>query len=301
MSGIKATKKLLMGVMTVGCITLGISPDAVAIRLNFLDSFAAPSDPDRGNIDDGIAFNPNSGNLFISDDDLVVEVTTEGTFVSSFIPTGFDKVHGLSFLPNGNLLLSDIDSERVVEFTTDGTQVAGGIDIDVKPPSGTPDGVVYNPSTDTIFVADDPDEAIYEFSLAGLLLSTLDTRSLFSEFDEPEGITIDSLTGNLLVVDDSGGTNSLYEITTTGQLISQIDLSALTGFSDPEAVTIDRTNNRLYVAFEEESRIGVFEVQAVPQAVPEPVTIFGSLTALGMGSVLRRKQKSARHKEESKL
>ncbi|MEB3278099.1 MAG: PEP-CTERM sorting domain-containing protein [Lyngbya sp.] len=288
MSILNATKRLLMGVVGVGVMTLGIPQASQAVSLRFLDSFAAPFDPDRGNIDDGMAFDPQSGNLFISDDDFVVQVTTDGTLISSFIPQGLDKVHGLSFLPNGNLLLSDIDKERVVEFTTDGTRVNGGINIKVNPPSGTPDGVIYNPFTNTIFVTDDPDEAIYEFSLTGTLLSQINTRSVFPDFDEPEGITVDPLTGNLLIVDDSGGTNSLYEVTTTGKLISQIDLFALTGFTDPEAVTIDRKTNRLYVAFEEESRIGIFEVKAVP----EPGTIFGSLTALGMSAALRKKRKS---------
>ena len=228
---------------------------------------------------DGIAFDASSGNLFIvSDDDandvqVISEVTTDGTLVDTFELPDSPDVEGLSVLPNGNLLIAEQDDENsaVQEIAPDGSgEISGGISFLTDPPSDDGDGVVFNPQTNTVFVADDVDEAIVEFDLSGNLLSTIDTTALFPGFDEPEGITVDLLTGNLFVVDDSGGTSFLFEIATDGTLISGIDLENLTGFDDPEGVTIDSESRTLYIAFADQDRVESFQLPSPPTSVPEP-------------------------------
>ena len=242
--------------------------NAYAISLNFVSSFDFAGGPD------GVVFDPTSQNLFVVAQDVVTQVTTAGTPVSSF-NTGLD-VLGLSLSPNGNLLVANNDGANsgVVEFTKGGTVVAGGLNFGTQPPSANGAGITFNSGTGTVFIADDDDERIYEFTTTGTLLNTIATDAIIPAFDEPEGITVDPMTGNLLVVDDSGGTSSLYELTTDGNLVMSTNLQSLSGFDDPEGVTIDRNTNTVYIAFDNQNKIGTFSIQNAAAPVPEPGTIF---------------------------
>ncbi|WP_447969349.1 SdiA-regulated domain-containing protein [Nitrospira sp. M1] len=273
-------KKLLGAIVIIGLVTLTLPISVSAITLDFQGAF----DFDGA---DGIAFNPTSGNLFlaqtffdINDDAIqtrVVEVTTSGTEVLRFNPElhGLSDVQGLSFLPspNANLLLTEQDSPQggVLEFTTTGDPVPLGINFSTLPTSDDGDGVIFHSGTNTVFIADDLTESIYEFDTTGTHLNTISTPGILSDFIDPEGITFDPETGNLLVVDAVAGTRSLYELTTAGALVSSVDLEALTGFADPEGVTIDRSTNTLYVAFDRDDKIGAFSIQP-SQPIPEPST-----------------------------
>jgi len=273
-------KRLLGAIIIIGLVTFSLPLSASAITLSFQGAF----DFDGA---DGIAFNPTSGNLFlaqtffdINDDAIqtrVVEVTTSGTEVLTFNPEvqGLTDVQGLSFLPspNTNLLLTEQDSPQagILEFSTTGNPIPGGINFSTLPTSDDGDGVIFHSGTETLFVADDLSESIYEFDSSGGLLKTISTPGILPGFIDPEGITFDPETGNLLVVDAVAGTRSLYELTTAGALVSSVDLEALTGFADPEGVTIDRNTNTLYVAFDRDDKIGAFSIQP-SQPVPEPST-----------------------------
>ena len=274
-------KKSGVWLATLICVVF-LPLQAQALSLSFVSAFDF-EDPD------GVAFDPMSGNLFVvsgAPDSTVTEVTTTGGVVSSFPTTGFPGVQGISINPGiVNTLLvpsqDDIDS-AVGEFTKAGVFVPSppGIGFPIGGISEDADGIIFHTPRNSIFTADDADEAIYEFSTAGVLLNTILTEMIDPDFDEPHGITFDPLTGNLLVVDD--GTSSLFELTPTGGFVMKTDLLALSGFDDPEGVTIDRANNKLYVAFTNEGKIGEFNII---NSVPVPSTILllgaGGLAWLG--------------------
>ena len=282
---------------------------ANALPLTFTGSFDTSSTLSAG--PEGIAFDPASGNLImgasknfggVSGTSTIVEVTTAGAFINSFgVPLG--SVEGLGILPNGNLLLSNSVSGGsgggLFEYTRGGVAVGGGINLTIDPPSGDPDGAVLHTGSNTLFVTDDVDEKIYEFDLAGTLLSSIDTQAILAAFDEPEGIDFDPITGNLLVVDDSGGTRSLYELTTAGALIDVHNLEILTAgavtplgpFSDPEGAAFDPATRNLYVAFDNDAAVGIFNLTAPVTTVPEPTSMLllgAGLVALGLWRRMRR-------------
>ncbi len=289
----KALRYSGLAVLALAAVGLA-APQAKAISITLDNSFFFESPG-------GVAFDPTSGNLFVTDGgNTISQVTTAGVPVSSFSVFAGADINGLDVLPNGNLLLADqstnnpLGNTALLEFTKAGVAVPGGINAVINPPSGDADGVAFNAGTGTIFVADDSDETIYEFATGGgAPLSSFLTTAIDAAFDESEGITVDPETGNLLVVDDESGTSSLYELTTDGDLVMVVDLLALTGFDDPEGVTIDRANNKLYVAFDDDGvnsigdRIAQF---SIVDNVPEPATlaIFG-LGLLGLGFAQRKR------------
>jgi uncharacterized protein YjiK len=298
-----------IAVLIAASMLLAAQPSE-AVPLSFESSFEfeRPS---------GIAFDPVTGTLFVSNglgtNSRVWQVTTEGAIIGEW-RSGLPVVNGLSFLPNGNLLLASHGEPNIVEFTTAGELVPGGIAFDSRVfGAGDVDGVIYNPFTDTLFLASDDFRTIFEATVAGVFLSSFRTDLILTGFNEPEGITYNPLNGNLWVVDDFDehpsqppGTGSLYEVTTDGRLVSSFDFKP-TGLMDAEGITVDPLNQLVYVAFDRQNAIGVFSWHPTllaedpdPSTVPEPgVPVF--LLAAGVGLIwqARRARSSVRPRRPS--
>lgn len=241
---------------------------------------------------EGVVFNPNTGTLFVTQTDgvgsTIYQLTTAGALVGTPFTVPLESVEGISMAPNGvNLLLTNSTSGGgVFEYTTSGNPVPSGTNIVTDPPSGDADGVVYHPGTNTIFVADDLDERIYEFSLTGNLLGSFSTEDppFPSAFDEPEGIAVDPVTGNLLIVDDSGGTRRLWEATVTGALVTSFYLGG-----DPEGITVDPATRRFYVVDDRNELLIVGQISDIPE--PSMLSLVGlGLVGLGLARWRRRRK-----------
>ncbi|MEW5859072.1 MAG: PEP-CTERM sorting domain-containing protein [Cyanobacteriota bacterium] len=284
-------------VLAVTLIELVSTRPAAAV--SFIRSFSTSGIVTNG--PEGIAFDPFSGNLFLSNGDgkgqnTIYEFTTSGALINSF-KVSLNDVRGVDILPNGNLLLSNsIPANQgggLFEYTKTGLPVESGVNLIIDPPSSDPDSTVFHEGTSTIFVVDDVDEKIYEFALDGKLLNTINTLAINPNFKEPEGITFDPLTNNLLIAGDNQGARSLYELTLAGELVDVINVEEVTGLTDPEGITIDPATRTLYVAFDSDEAVGAFSLGDAPASVPEPTTGLGVLVfgAFGAGSLLKRKQK----------
>jgi DNA-binding beta-propeller fold protein YncE len=218
---------------------------------------------------EGIAFDPASGHLFIVQSNgpdgysTVFELTTDGRLVSRFtVPV--EGVEGVTMLPNGNLLFTNsVLGGGVAEYTTRGYPVTDGRNFIIGPPSNDGDGIVHHLSTDTIFVADNEDRMVYRFSSVGAIVDSFNTdeEPFPPSFTEPEGLAFDELTGQLLIVDSSLGTASLYAVTPDGMLKGAVPLGG-----NPEGVTIDPVSRTIYIADDDARKI------LVGSPVPEPAT-----------------------------
>ena len=271
-------------------LTVGTSSHAFV--LNYQTSFALDTAPE------GVAFDPVSGNFFVVDGFAVYEVDSSGNLLSGFTP-GLSNVEGVDMLPNGNLLLVSQHGDNIVsEYTARGDAVTGGIAFATTPSTDNADGVTYSAATGTVFVTHSFafEGAVYEFDAAGALLSAIDTVTLEPEIFDPEGLAVDPITGNLLVVSDAGGSSSLYEVAMDGRVVSSHDLAALTGMRDPEGVTVDPLSGDVYVAFNDEYSIATFSrdletpTDDTPSTddLPPPVAVNepSTLALIGVGFVL---------------
>jgi len=260
-----------------------------------------------GHSAEGIAYNTVSNTLFLttsvgpSGKSTIYEITTGGSLLNSFyVP--ISRVKGVTFLPNGNMLLSNsapaANGGGLFEYTKTGTAVPSGLNLINDAPSGDNDDVFFNAATNSLFVADDQDEAIYEFSLAGALLNTINTKAVDIKFNDPEGVAVDPITGNLYVADASKGTRALYELTSTGLLVQKIDFVSM-GYLDPEGIAIDPTNGLLYVADDNAQKLVIFSTGSTHSgggttshaAMPEPTTaVMGLMALAGAGAAMRRRR-----------
>jgi hypothetical protein len=274
---------------------------------------------------EGLAFGPGAGPggqdvLFVSQGDGCSNCTIhvfepDGTHLpASDFSTGFGDVRGVDYLSSGNLLIASSSfPKRVVEITTSGAVVSGGIDITLDFLI-EPEAAFFHEGRGTVFVVDEEglNEAgtIIEFSTAGTQLAIF--PYLGGNFDDPSGADFNVAevivggtvipAGSLFVVDDnSGGLASKLTIyTPDGTLLFESEefrfLTAThpdcqgrpkpPACNDSEGLAWDEANDRFFIAFEDQERVVAF------RAIPEPSIWL--LLALGLAGAasLRRNRAS---------
>ena len=319
----------------------------MATTLNLVASFdftdpgsTSPSvTPDRGLQGDGITYNATTGTLFVARTDdpdgqtgpqprvqSVLQFNTDGTYINEFAFSAAQVPAGITTLPNGNLLIASPNpiaggafDGKIIEVTTTGTVVAGGINFDLpdafnsREQRGLVVGVAYSPAYATnnrfrskdasILVITSRSQEIVEFDLAGNIIASLDLSKY--GVTAPQGLAINPANGNIFVTDEaatSGGTNKIYEISPLrdelavsarntqlprfGSLVSVIDTQAAFGLTDPEDVTFG-SDGKLYAVFDGDdaagsNRVASFSVQT-PTGLPTLRTL-DKFTVAGVAS-----------------
>ena len=121
------------------------------------------------------------------------------------------------------------------------------------------EGIVMDGDGNIIMVEDDP-EYLTWLSPTGDVIRRIDTMTLTPPLSEAQGIARDPRTGNLLIVDDWEGTNSLYEFDADGQLLATAPL--IEYGMDPEGIAIRPGSNQLFIAFDSGASIVSFDYSA---------------------------------------
>ena len=171
---------------------------------NLLQSIPAPPPPGSGLLNPqpiGVGYDPNTGNLWIGDEgEWYYEMTTAGVTTGRSFPTQptVIDVSGVAVDPaNGNIFISQDSSPRqIVEFDQNGSVVSI---IDLSASGSTdPDGLAYNPATDTFLLGEDATDRIIEVDRSGAFLNSWDMGALGIS---PEGLGVDVAAGTVFVGD----------------------------------------------------------------------------------------------------
>lgn len=118
------------------------------------------------------------------------------------------------------------------------------------------EGIVTLDDGTILVVEDDPARLVW-MSSAGEFLRVIDTNQLDPALIEPQGIAIDPRNGHLLIVDDWEGTNSLFELSPDGVVLSTTSL--LDYGIDPEGIALRPGTNTLFMAFDQGAKIAEFK------------------------------------------
>lgn len=134
------------------------------------------------------------------------------------------------------------------------------------------EGLTVGENGTLIMVEDDP-EFLTWMTPEGEVLRRIDTMTLTPPLSEAQGIARDPRTGNLLIVDDREGTNSLYEFDADGRLLATASL--LPYGIDPEGIAIRPGSNQLFVAFDVGASIVSFDYTPTLPEGAEPLPTGG--------------------------
>ena len=233
-------------------------------QLTLLRSFSTELTIPRG--PDGIAYHPDSEQLYVVDSSSgsLFSLTMDGELIDSFVnPPDAVFYEGVTTLANGNLLVADGGRGTLTEFTPGLEKVSAPLGITHV--SSFPNGIVMVEETDSLFITDDGALQVFEIDIEGTLLGQFPTTDIEPSLLEPEGISFEPVSGHLLTVDDDQG--RLYEFTTDGELVRDVDLEALTGFSDPEGLSYHAPTQTLFVAFDSDRQVAVFRFSPIAERI----------------------------------
>jgi sugar lactone lactonase YvrE len=107
-----------------------------------------------------------------------------------------------------------------------------------------------------LVVEDDPSR-LMRITPDGPVLMELYGDSFDPPMTEPQGVTRDPYSGNILVVDDNEGLNSLFELAPDGRVLS---VSPLSQYGvDAEGVALQPETGTLYVGFDSGRALAIFD------------------------------------------
>ena len=252
-----------------------------------------------------ITWNWDSDSLFVLGDegDYVVEVNKQGVELSSMNLFGFDDTEGLTYVGNGQFVITEERLQDAYLFTY---QASGAVgrgtlpSLSVGPTVGNVgiEGLSYDPLTGRfIMVKEKTPQAVYDATpdFAGNTASVTELVPPANQFAQIFGTadlsevqvltTVQSLRGtadqnNLLIY--SQESSRLLEVSRSGQILSQFDFSAIA--QDAEGVTID-ADGILYIAGETPSLY-------VLAPVPEPEGWALLIAGLGLIGIAARRRLS---------
>lgn len=119
------------------------------------------------------------------------------------------------------------------------------------------DGLYFDGETQDYWVADDTAAEIVQIGADGVTRRRLIGYMQQPQLMEPQGVTVDPVYGTVLVVDDADASDSLFEFSPEGQLVSVTSLE-FAGY-DAEGITVNAEGNQLFVAFDDGHTIAVFD------------------------------------------
>jgi hypothetical protein len=97
---------------------------------------------------------------------------------------------------------------------------------------------------------------------------------------EPQGITRDPVSGNILVVDDADASDSLFEFSPDGRLLDVISLQ-FAGL-DAEGITVQPDTQTLFVAFDDGDTIATFQYIPSPNGLPPALPVAATCMISGL-------------------
>jgi hypothetical protein len=210
-----------------------------------------------------LEFDPDFCGLWIANEGPeVVLVTLEGLELRRF-STGLRRVKAIA-LEGTRVLVSD-GYGGYQRLTRDGAPVSdpfhmGALWMDTE-------GIVALPDGTLVHVEDDPARIVWT-DPEGRVQREIDGLTYQPALTEPQGIAVEPRTGNLLIVDDWEGTNSIFELDAEGRLLATAPLIAYG--RDPEGIALRAGANQLFVAFDGGARIAAF---AYRPTLPDGMTL----------------------------
>ncbi len=119
-----------------------------------------------------------------------------------------------------------------------------------------------------LVVEDDPSR-LMRIAPDGTVLMELFGDTFDPRMTEPQGVTRDPYSGNILVVDDNEGRNSLFELAPDGRVLS---VSPLSDFgSDAEGVALQPETGTLYVGFDSGQALAIFDWSPTEITIDTPL------------------------------
>jgi RHS repeat-associated protein len=245
----------------------------------------AGSGPGQFNHPQGIAINPNSGNLYVVDtaNNRIQELTGSGAPISSFNGKGsasgeLESPQGIAIDTLGNDWITESGHNRVREFSGSGASLLTFGTTGTKLGQfETPTGVAL--ASGAVYVIESGADRVQEFTTAGVAVREFaGAGSGKGQFTGAWGIATNPLNGDLYVTDLAG--NRVEAFTPEGGFIEEFGGS--TSFHGPAGLAFSPATGALFIADQANNRVDVWTPSGTMQ---EPVQAPPKLGTSAVGTI----------------
>lgn len=189
----------------------------------------------------------------------IVLLNTVGGEIMRF-ETDMRSVRSLTVTPDGLLIADGWGTFRTVDRTGRPLDAPFQLSATLYDTEG-----LHRDADGSFLVVEDDPSRLLRVAPDGTVLMELWGDRFDPPMVEPQGVTRDPYSGNILVVDDNEGLNALFELAPDGRVLSVTPLSAYG--RDAEGVALQPETGTLYVGFDSGRALAIFDW------IPTEVTI----------------------------
>ena len=128
---------------------------------------------------------------------------------------------------------------------------------------------IHRDADGTLLVVEDDPARLLRIAPDGTVLQSVDGGRLDPPMTEPQGVTRDPYSGNVLVVDDNEGLNALFELTPNGSVLSVTPLAQWG--RDAEGVGLQPETGTLFVGFDGGRALAIFAWEPSRDSIDAPL------------------------------
>ena len=189
----------------------------------------------------------------------IVLLNTAGGEILRF-DSGMRSVRSLTVTPTGLLIADGWGTFRRLDRTGRPMDAPFQLSATLYDTEG-----LHRDADGSFLVVEDDPSRLLRVAPDGTVLMELQGALFDPPMTEPQGVTRDPYSGNILVVDDNEGLNSLFELAPDGRVLS---VTPLSGYGrDAEGVALQPETGTLYVGFDGGRALAIFDW------IPSEVTI----------------------------
>lgn len=198
-----------------------------------------------------LAYDPYLCAVWVADEGPTIGLLSTAGEEVRLVDSGMTSVRSLTVERNGLLLANGWGDFRRV----DRTGRAMDADFELSETVRETEGLHRDADGSFLVVEDDP-ARLLRIDPDGTVLMALSGDRFDPPMTEPQGVERDPYSGNLLVVDDNEGLNSLFELAPDGRVLSVTPLSEY-GF-DAEGVALQPETGTLFIGFDGGRALAIF-------------------------------------------
>ena len=247
-------RAFISGVCTASALSLGPPANAEIFHRETIPNFRAVS----------IAYDPLVCGIWVASESReIVLLSTFGKELRRF-ETGMNMVRSLTVEEDGILVANGWGEFRRID--RDGRPI--DTPFRLSETLYDTEGLHRDADGSYLVVEDDPSRLL-RVAPDGTVLMELFGDNFDPPMTEPQGVTRDPYSGNILVVDDNEGLNSLFELAPDGRVLS---VSPLSEFGrDAEGVALQPETGTLYVGFDGGAALAIFDWMPTEITIDTPL------------------------------
>jgi len=211
-----------------------------------------------------LAYDPWLCGVWLADESATITLFSMQGRVILRLDSSMRYVRSLTAEEDGLLLANGWGDFRRIDRRGNPIDAAFSLSATIRDTEG-----IHRDTDGSFLVVEDDPSRLLRIAADGTVLMNLSGDTFDPPMTEPQGITRDPYSGNILVVDDNEGLNALFELAPDGRVLSVTPLGPY-GF-DAEGIALQPETGTLFIGFDGGRALAIFEWEPTETTIDAPL------------------------------